>query len=141
MVIFRDEKYSQYNQEWVVGELFLRKYITSYNYDTKSISFYKNQVDEELSKYKAFNNEIINGSEIKNVNNSNSSKFKTVRTVIEVLMAISIFITLFLLYRKNKNTRKIRANELEDNNFEYISNINDEQILSEKKMELNKIIN
>ena len=141
MVIFRDEKYSQYNQEWVVGELFLRKYITSYNYDTKSISFYKNQVDEELSKYKVYNNEVINGSEIKNVNNSNSSKSKTVRTVIEVLMVIFIFITLFLLYRKNKNTRKIRANELEDNNFEYISKINDEQILSEKKMELNKIIN
>ena len=86
MVIFRDEKYSQYNKEWVVGELFLRKYITSYNYDTKIISFYKNQVDEELSKYKAYSNEKINGNEIKNVNNSNSSKFKTVRTGFNILL-------------------------------------------------------
>ena len=31
---------------WEVGELFLRKYITSFNFDSKTISFYKTQVDE-----------------------------------------------------------------------------------------------
>ena len=31
---------------WDIGELFLRKYITSFNYDSKTISFYKNQIDE-----------------------------------------------------------------------------------------------
>ena len=31
---------------WEIGELFLRKYITSFNYDSKTISFYKNQIDE-----------------------------------------------------------------------------------------------
>lgn len=34
------------NQNWEMGEIFLRKYITSFNYDTKTISFYKTQVDE-----------------------------------------------------------------------------------------------
>ncbi len=34
------------NQFWEMGELFLRKYITSFNYDSKTISFYKTQVDD-----------------------------------------------------------------------------------------------
>ena len=31
---------------WEVGELFLRKYMTSFNFDSKTISFYKSQVDD-----------------------------------------------------------------------------------------------
>ena len=31
---------------WEVGELFLRKYMTSFNFDSKTISFYKTQVDD-----------------------------------------------------------------------------------------------
>ena len=31
---------------WEMGELFFRKYITAFNFDSKTISFYKTQVDE-----------------------------------------------------------------------------------------------
>ena len=33
MIIFRDEKYSSYVPRWIMGEIFLRKYLTTYNYD------------------------------------------------------------------------------------------------------------
>ena len=35
---------------WSMGELFLRKYTTSFNYDSKIVSFYKQQVDEMNKK-------------------------------------------------------------------------------------------
>ena len=35
---------------WELGELFLRKYITSFNYYSKTISFYKSQVDDINNK-------------------------------------------------------------------------------------------
>ena len=38
------------NNNWEFGEIFLRKYITSFNYDLHTISFYKEQVDNLLSK-------------------------------------------------------------------------------------------
>ena len=34
------------NNYWEFGEIFLRKYITSFNYDSHTISFYKEQVDD-----------------------------------------------------------------------------------------------
>ena len=34
-------------------------------------------------------------------------------------MALVIIVVLFLLYRKYRSTRKLHANELEDNNYEY----------------------
>ena len=42
LIYFNNEN----NQNWEMGEVFLRKYTTSFNYDTKTISFYKTQVDE-----------------------------------------------------------------------------------------------
>ena len=56
MVIFREEKYSTYLVEWVMNDIFLRKYLTSFNYDSKTISFYRNQVDETNAKSQILNN-------------------------------------------------------------------------------------
>ena len=49
-------KYNNTNQIWEFGELFLRKYITSFNYDSKTISFYKTQLDE-INKKSEYNKE------------------------------------------------------------------------------------
>ena len=43
LIYFKEGSFLNY---WEIGELFLRKYITSFNYDSKTISFYKNQIDE-----------------------------------------------------------------------------------------------
>ena len=36
-------------------DIFLRKYLTSFNYDSKTISFYRNQVDEMNSESQTIN--------------------------------------------------------------------------------------
>ena len=139
MVIFRDEKYHNYMKEWVVmTDIFLRKYLTSFNYDSKTISFYRNQVDEVNSESQIINNNQNIKKEEKNiVVNQNNLK----RTIIEILMGIFIVIILYLLYRKYKNSRKIRANELEDSNYAYIPKEKEKSKLIKKELELNKIIN
>ena len=133
MIIFRDEKYSSYVPRWIMGEIFLRKYLTTYNYDSKTFIFYRNQVDEMNIKTRVF----YNPTKPKN----NLNVFKYGRTFIEIIMAFLIIIILYLLYRKYRNTRKLHANELEDSNYVYVSGENNKSILTKKERELNKIIN
>ena len=132
MIIFRDEKYSSYVPRWIMGEIFLRKYLTTYNYDSKTFIFYRNQVNEMNIKSRIFYNPE------KSKNNLNI--FKYGRTFIEIIMGILIIIILYLLYRKYRNTRKLHANELEDSNYVYVSGENNNSILTKKERELNKII-
>ena len=133
MIIFRDEKYS-YVPRWIMGDIFLRKYITTYNYDAKTFIFYKNQIDEVNIK-----------SKIIYIKNNNSKKkiiiSKYIRTLFEILMGLIIIIILYLFYRKFINTRKIHANELEDSNYIYVPHENKSSIKLKKEKELNKIIN
>ena len=134
MIIFRDQKYSSYLHSWTMGDIFLRKYLTTYNYETKAILFYRNQVDEMNIK-----SQLINKSN----NLDRKSNFtKLFRTFLEVVMGIFIILILFLLYRKYRNTRKIHANELEDSNYAYVPQDNKTPALSQRqnKRELNKII-
>ena len=135
MIIFRDQKYPSYLHSWTMGDIFLRKYLTTYNYESKTILFYRNQVDEMNIKSKLVNK----SSDLDNKNNF----FKYLRTFLEVIMGIFIIIILYLLYRKYRGTRKIHANELEDSNYVYVPQENKISTLSQqqKQRELNKIIN
>ena len=135
MIIFRYQKYSSsYLHSWTMGDIFLRKYLTTYNYESKTILFYRNQVDEINIK-----SQLVNESSDLNTNN-NFSKY--LRTFLEVIMGIFILLILYLLYRKYRRTRKIHANELEDSNYDYVSQENKTSALSQeqKQRELNKII-
>jgi len=134
MIIFRDQKYTSFTHSWTMGDIFLRKYLTTYNYETKAILFYRNQIDEMNIK-----SQLINKS---NNLNKKSNFTKLFRTFLEVVMGIFILLILFLLYRKYRNTRKIHANELEDSNYAYVPQDNKTPALSQKqnKRELNKII-
>jgi len=132
MIIFRDQKYSSYLHSWTMGDIFLRKYLTTYNYETKAILFYRNQVDE-----KNFKSQLIK----KSTNLDKKNNFtKLFRTFLEVIMGIFIILILYLLYRKYRNARKIHANELEDSNYVYVPQDNKTSALSQKQRELNKII-
>ena len=107
LITFKDDNYS----DWTLGHLFLRKYLTSFDYNSKTISFYKNQVDEINKK-----------SEIPNKEKTNSSKFnfgQFIRIIIEIIMVIIIIIISALLIRKYKNSRKKHANELKDDDYDY----------------------
>ena len=113
LITFKDDGYS----DWTLGELFLRKYLTSFNYDSKTISFYRSQVDEINKK-----------SEIPNKEKKKSSNFnfgKFIRIIIEIIMVIVIIIISALLIRKYKNSRKKHANELKDDDYDYTAQENE----------------
>ena len=129
MIIYEIEKYSSYVPRWIMGDIFLRKYITTYNFDAKAFIFYRNQVNEmniqSQINYKS------------NITKINFSKY--FRMSIEIIMGLIIVIVLYLFYRKYESKRKIHANELEDSNYVYESRENKNSILSNKNRELNKI--
>ena len=135
MIIFRDQKYSSYLRSWIMGDIFLRKYLTTYNFESKTILFYRNQVDEMNIKSK-----LVRTSSDLDKNNNFS---KHLRTFLEVIMGIFIILILYLLYRKYRSIRKIHANELEDSNYAYVPQENKTSALSQeqKQRELNQIIN
>lgn len=131
MVIFREEKYSKYDASWTVGEIFLRKYLTTFNFDAQTISFYRNQVDEvNIKSIFPYNNK-------NNSKNKRNNKSNIIRTLVEIIMGLVIIFILFLLYRKYRNSRKLHANELEDSNYVYDAKENKDSYFLSKEKELN----
>ena len=116
-----------------MGEIFLRKYLTVFNYDSKTISFYRNQVNEANIQSQVI---IVskNKSKIWNIS-------KHGRVFFEIIIILFLILTLYLLYRKYRNSRKIHANELEDSNYIYMPKDNKKLELTKKERELKKIIN
>ena len=109
MVIFRSDKYTFLTDTWLIGEIFLKKYRANFNLESKTVTYYKNQIykiDENLEK------------------SGNKKTNNILRIIIEVMMGVIIIFCFYLLYRKYKKSRKLLANELEDNNYAYISNEN-----------------
>ena len=106
MIIFKNES------DWTVGEIFLRKYLTTFNHDSKTISFYKNQVDEINNK-----TDIA----IKDIENKNESLdiTKIILIILLIILLIALFIIGIYVTKKLKKLRKKRANELKDENDEY----------------------
>ena len=124
MIIFPNDLYREKSNQWSIGEIFMKKYIATFNLESKSIYFYKNQINK-ANNYIDFNNDIdkIKG-ENKNGNN-------IMRILIEIFMGIIIIFFLYLIYRKYRKNRKLLANELEDSNYVYVPN--------ENKKEKNKL--
>ena len=105
--MFENNNKNEQDFNWILGIPFLKKYRLSFNYDTKSIGYYKNDdkiifeiKKEENNKYSFFNN----------------SFFK----IICIVILVVIFFILGMIYQRKiiKFPRKIKANELEDN-YEY----------------------
>ena len=109
LVIFKNIEFSTSGHIWIFGDIFLKKYLTFFNSDSKTILFFKNQIK---------NNTDINYESNKK-NNEKTPKNNILRTLFEIFLTFVILIVLFLLYKKYRSTRKLHANELEDNNYEY----------------------
>ena len=77
------------------------------NSDSKTILLFKNEINNVNKEHY--------GKDEKNSNKKNN----VFRTLFEVFLGIIILVVLFLLYKKYRSTRKLHANELEDNNYEY----------------------
>ena len=96
--------YNSHSGNWVLGEIFLKKYQLIIEYKSKMIGFYTQKKDKPLLNMKEYFTFIA---------------FMIMIIVIKML-------TLFLI-KSNKNKRKIRANELEDN-YEYLPQKNKENL-------------
>ena len=123
IIIFPLDKYVE-RSSWLIGEIFFRKFIFDFNLESKTISFYKNQI-------KLANNVFEN-------ENENNKQFSNnfIRNLIEIFMGIVIIICIYLIYRKYRKSRKLLANELEDSNYSYVPNeINKEnQLIKENEL-------
>ena len=106
MIIFTVKKYTFLTDTWLIGEIFLKKYLATFNLESKTISYYKSQINKS---------EMV-------VKNTDKKTNSYVRNVIEIIMGIVIIFCIYLIYRKYKKSRKLLANELEDSNYAYISN-------------------
>ena len=114
LVIFPEEKYQ--NNNWYLGLPFLKKYQFIFNYDSKSIGFYNENIKEK-------NNDCENEKN----NDRNFFKKLNMRIIIEIVVGIiliGLIVIAFVIGKSNNYKRKKRANELTDDNFEYFSNEN-----------------
>ena len=107
LIYFVGDTYSN----WELGEIFLRKYITSFNYYSKTISFYRTQIDEINKK-----TDIDFPDEEPVEKPNHESKIKTFILIIIVgvlaLVVVTISLVLFVVIRKK--LKKKRAYELID---------------------------
>jgi hypothetical protein len=104
MVLFPRTKDMYHPMNWYLGTPFFKKYILSFNYDNKMIGYLKqNDIPSSENKFSVFKKEIIIG----------------------VIFAFSVILAFTLgIYthkRLSKGPRKSKANELDDDNFEYVN--------------------
>ena len=103
--------YNQYGPDfWSLGKIFMRKYPFIFDYDKKTINF--------LNIYKIDKSNNDNNTQ-ENENNSFWNYLKIIIIIILVIIGI-IFGIIFGKFLWNNN-RKKRANELDDDDFEYIN--------------------
>ena len=107
---------------WDIGEIFFRKYLTSFHYDSKLISFYRTQIDE-INKKTDIPDPEYNSEQNTNNNDSTNNNNYTIKIIICVVgcvVLIAAIITIIILVIKLKKNRKKRADELKDDDYEYI---------------------
>ena len=109
--ILNEDKY------WQIGIPFFRKYQTTFNLDTRKIYFYNKNL-----KFNKINNP------------SNNNKLILICFGLSIIL---IGITFFLGKKINEH-RKLRKNEIEDNNYNYISSDcqNQPQFIYNKEIEM-----
>jgi len=139
---------------WHLGEPFYRKFTFSINLDAKTIGFYHKKVKgKKVNKTK--NNNKINKTKFldddddededvnKNNTDDNKSMNKILKYFIEIIIAIGIALVGYYIGITVREKRKKRANELKDENYEYMTeqnkdiNENNNNQKEEKLVELN----
>ena len=153
LIIFEAEKN---NSIWKLGQPFLKPHEFIFDFDSKTIGYYdiniykraenkktkkiKDVVEEKIN----INNNITNDKKYINNNNKSINSIKDIiSSIIKYIIIGIIIIVAFYLGMKIKQSRKKKANELKDDDYEYIShnnNINDDNNNKiSKNIELNKM--
>ena len=117
MVIFPNTYPDDYDinekEEWHLGLPFLKKYQFVLNYDSKTIGFYKST---NLNYQKENNNNTKN--EIKNIEGEKGIKVWLI--ILGILIVLILIIAAFFIGKLVNKQRKKRANEMKDDDFEYV---------------------
>ena len=139
------------NNIWKLGQPFLKKHQFVFDFDSRTIGYYDiniyHKIDipklKDIEEIKLNNTNGKKNEKDKNIKkdkfNFNSKKF--IKYFIEIIIIGIIAIFSFYIGMKIKESRKKRANELKDDDFEYLShnnNINNINKVSQH-IELNKI--
>ena len=112
LVLFPQLKDKYHPMSWILGIPFFKKYILSFNYDTKMIGYYKKKNDDSIID-----------------NLSSADKTKILIIVIFVVSIIIAFILGMYTHKKLvKSPRKSRANELEDSCDYNVNKLNEKII-------------
>ena len=114
---------------WDLGEPFYRKYTFSINIDAKTIGFYLEKEKENKEKKINNTNTINNTTEniLKQVNNSRL-RFTIIKYLIEMLVIICLLFIAYHVGVKVRDRRRKIANELRDDNYEYLPEKNNKDI-------------
>jgi hypothetical protein len=107
LIYFDGDTYSN----WELGEIFLRKYITSFNYYSKTISFYRTQI-EEINKKTDI--DFPDEEPVEKPNHESKIKTFILIIMVGVLALVVVTISLVLFVVIHKKLKKKRAYELID---------------------------
>ena len=123
LILFNINKES--NKNWILGEPFYKKYTFSFNIDARIVGFYSKTFSDE-------NN--IEDDKVDNIDTQtkNKTSLLVVSIILGVIFVAILMILSFYFGMKLKEKRKLRANELKEENYEYFP---------ESEQEDNKIIN
>ena len=139
LIIFKTNNITQNsdNDKWYFGQPFLKKYPMSINYDSKTIGFY-------------FKKENINTLDEKKNQIKEKEKSGKIKNIIICIGIILIVLAgLYMAYYiglKEREKRRKRANEMKDDDYEYITetnkdiNDNKDNIKSQQFLEMNSKI-
>ena len=93
---------------WYLGEPFYKKYTQTYNFDSKTLGFYfKKESDKEKDK----DNDKID----------NKKLILIIIISVEVIIVIALIVLGIILWKKYRDLRKNRVNEINDDNYEYFT--------------------
>ena len=135
LIIFKNSNLTQKNENdvWYLGQPFIKKYPFSINYDSKTIGFY----------FQKEENDFLNNTKntIKETENNN----RLVNVIKYIGVILISFIALYFAYYiglRARERRRKRANEMKDDDYEYISETNkdvngDNDNKNQKFLELN----
>lgn len=99
-----------------LGLPFYQKFRLVFNFDSKTIGFYNNYLNIDIEEDNE-NNKNQNHTDI-TTNKTDTNKY--LRIIIEIVVCLVLIIIAFFVGKKINEQRKKRANELSDDNYEYI---------------------
>ena len=146
LIIFEAEKE---NNIWKFGQIFLHNHLLVFDYDDKVIGYYdrrigppKNNTDKNNSTDNKENKENENKEKEDNqiddnqITNNKGNNFYIYLIIILSIVFSAIIVVAFFLGMKVKESRRKRANELKDDDYDYITynnSINPNNIINNKE--------